>query len=783
MKHAMEIGAGLRDRRGTYRSVVVLVLVGIAVQASVVSSAAYSTGVHAGGSAEYVSVSQGSHRSAPKTSHPSSQKLWTFGYTTCATSNGVVRCWGSGLNPVFGLPSVERQSLYPTPTITGSTLPNLTDLSSYVFYACGVSNGGVKCWGEVRDGVIGSGPGSFIRTPMDISGLTSGVTSVAVGNVHACAVANSSLRCWGALDPFNNYRSTRIPTVVAGFENGVEAIVGGNGNHYCVLIRGGVKCAGYNGDGQLGDGGTQTSYSDFVDVVGLPAGSGSTALAVGFLSTCAIVNGGVKCWGRGSSGRIGNSDTRDSSVPVDVLGLGPGSGVTDVSTSSSHTCAVVNAGVRCWGNNSSGQLGNGTRESSAVPVEVLGIGTGSGATDVVVGDSHTCAIVRGDVYCWGNNGNGTLGDGSGKLSTKPVGVLGLSTPGGITASTTTTTTASSKQNLRFTQNPYLPDSRSPDSRPSQCPIVMILGFRGSGEKPYGFLVESPKTLLKVGQKYSNWRGRTGFAIDRNLVAEKFRGAVESTWYDNLFGSTVGQHVEQLRFELAQVKGIPVSDVGIWSVGVDDIHLTDVTRNGIPQPIYQAAGVEYSLKDLASGRFDYLESILTDSLLLATKNLFQKYTRNICPSVREVYAVGYSQGAIFARQAMAEIMEDSPSKARGLLLLADPLFRYQTEGCCFHYTFALNHVFNDEDADGVGHIRFKVGSSRIKLWENNSLAGLLELIQLDELAKQMNVITVCVAKDIVCAIGRGSSKAIHSNSYKRPKSTTNMLRYRVAELTK
>jgi len=767
MKHAREVGIRLRGKRGTRRSVVLLVLVGLLVQGPVVSSAAYRTGVHAGGSAEHVSVSQGLHRSAPKTSHPSSQKLWTFNYTTCATSDGVVRCWGSALNPVFGVPTSERASVYSAPVVIGPTLPNLTSLSSYVFYACGVSNGGVKCWGEVHEGVIGNPSGGFLRTPIEIAGLTSGVTSVAVGNLQACAVAGGSLRCWGLQDRFNNYRRTMPPKVVAGLESGVEAFVGRDG-HRCVLIRGGVKCEGYNGDGELGDGGTRASYGNFVDVVGLPSGSGVTAIDAGFGASCAIVNGGVKCWGDGETGRLGNSNVKDSSTPVDVSGLGSGSGVTAISTSRRHTCAIVNSGVQCWGQNTFGQLGDGTRKSSTVPVQVLGIGPGSGATDVAVGYSHTCAIVRGDVFCWGSNGNGSLGDGSGKSSSTPVGVLGLSTPGGVTTPTTTirptatsTTVAGKTQlNLRFTNNPYIPESFAVGTRPEICPKVMIVGLRGSSERPKPYFIEGdPKKLNQKGQRYTNWSPKTGFTpLLRYSSINYTQNQTAKGFFNLIFGETVGPHVVELRQRLALNLGLGIAEVGVWSVGVDDLHL-DPRGNLPPQSVYHASDVKGVFPVLQT----YIDAIGNDIGRISEGSFIYNYTETACPETLQYYFIGYSQGAIFARLLAVDLVKLSPRKFKGLMLLADPLFHGTEDLCCYAQAMSRNHIQtqNGLGARGAGWLKPK-GESLESALRNGPF------MTLSELERYGGVLTVCRKGDIVCDFGLSNVKSgpgTHSNSYK------------------
>ncbi len=163
-----------------------------------------------------------------------------------------------------------------------------------------------------------------------------------------------------------------------------------------------------------------------------------TAISAGGRHTCAITSmGGVQCWGQNDSGQLGDGTTADSSVPVDAAGLA--SGIVAISSGSMHACALTTGGAAlCWGKDS-GQLGTGaaTNASSPTPAPVCADAACTTPLTAIIaiaaGGSHTCAVTSAaTVKCWGDNEDGQLGDGTQAASDTPVDVVGITTATAIT---------------------------------------------------------------------------------------------------------------------------------------------------------------------------------------------------------------------------------------------------------------------------------------------------------------------------------------------------------------
>jgi alpha-tubulin suppressor-like RCC1 family protein len=368
-------------------------------------------------------------------------------HTCAATNSGRVACWGSNAEGQLGdgttNDSVQPRYIpglitgvnatappisdTPTPAATAPITRTISPITAGGTHTCmRTSAGGVKCWGDNKNGQLGDGSRTPRNSPVDVTGLTKGVEAVEAGLSHTCALTNrGGVKCWGNNDYGQLGDGTTeehlTPVDVTGLTSGVVALAAGAAHTCALTAQGGVKCWGWNQSGQLGDGTTEERLTP-VDVTGLE--SGVVALTAGAEHNCVLTAaGGVACWGSHSSGRGAYPSSPDAPIPVAVEGLS--SGVTRLISGAFYNCVLTAAGVvECWGSNTFGQFGNGTAGGTVNPVEITGL---PDSTVPWAGSwGHTCGVsASGTAYCWGLNDRGQLGDGSRTQRLYPSEVGGL----------------------------------------------------------------------------------------------------------------------------------------------------------------------------------------------------------------------------------------------------------------------------------------------------------------------------------------------------------------------
>ena len=272
-------------------------------------------------------------------------------------------------------------------------------LSLGMAHSCAAdSRGAAWCWGANLSGQLGNTTAARRNIAVGVTGLDSGVAQVAASDSSTCALVNGGVRCWGS-NRFGELgdgtgNDRPLPAVVPGLASGVVDIAAG-GHYVCALINGGsVRCWGNDAVVNLAP----------RSIAGLAGGV--TRIATGSQHGCARLPSGVKCWGNNDRGQLGNGQTITSNVPVDVTGIG--SNVSALAAGRAHSCVVLDTGrVKCWGANDAGQLGNATTASSATPVDVVGLAR---AVAVAAFYDTTCALTAtGAVLCWGQVSAGRRG--------------------------------------------------------------------------------------------------------------------------------------------------------------------------------------------------------------------------------------------------------------------------------------------------------------------------------------------------------------------------------------
>jgi Regulator of chromosome condensation (RCC1) repeat len=283
---------------------------------------------------------------------------------TCALlKDKTVKCWGYDL--VLDQTTDAAKKLTPE-AVAG--LSGVAQIASGNFHSCALlGTGSIKCWGYNKYGQLGNGGTSEVEAmPVDVKGITDAVR-IGLGAFHSCAIVkDGTVKCWGRNNELQAGAaavsdSVTTPTTVAGATGALTLSAGGA--YSCALTNDGAKCWGSDASGLLGDG-KNTGRANADAVTGL--GKGTVSIGAGYIHACGVAsNGSAKCWGVGLVGGP------DSNTPLDVQGLS--AGATEVVSGNKFSCARVATGLKCWGENTFGQLGDGTAENHAAAADVKGL--------------------------------------------------------------------------------------------------------------------------------------------------------------------------------------------------------------------------------------------------------------------------------------------------------------------------------------------------------------------------------------------------------------------------
>jgi alpha-tubulin suppressor-like RCC1 family protein len=328
----------------------------------------------------------------------SAGELAAGGGHTCATSSGPVYCWGWGQSGQLGDGgnSYLSATAVAVPDSTG-----LIDLDAGGEHTCGRNAAGtVKCWGYDRWGQIGNGPAGSIGA-VEAIGISDAV-QLAAGDQHSCALRQGgSIMCWGhgyhGQLGTGQFQESDVPVPVTVVPDALSIAAGSH--HTCAIVGlGQVQCWGRNNKGQLGS--TPVADPGVLTAVTVPGVEFAIALAAGAEHTCALLVGGnVRCWGDNTYGQLGGD-----SMVADAV---------EISSGDQHVCVRHgNGSMSCWGYNGDGELADGDAPNhSLIPVPVLGIDS---ADLISLGSVHSCARVSAEPVnfkCWGRGNFGQLGDG------------------------------------------------------------------------------------------------------------------------------------------------------------------------------------------------------------------------------------------------------------------------------------------------------------------------------------------------------------------------------------
>lgn len=401
-------------------------------------------------------VTRSSHRPVPlDTSEVPSPAAFSeissgLDHTCARTPAGGVYCWGEDTFDQLGDKGAGAASRYrsmrplPGAYTARATVLDLSDLPRQRALAelalggsssCGLApHGAIYCWGDNAHGQLGDGTRELAARPSRAVSAERAFAALGAGERHACGLTGDGQAfCWGRgqegqLGNGSEDDALKPVALSLGPEDGPLVTIAGGGAHTCALTGvGRVLCWGDNAAGQTGAS-PSTPRLTRPAPVAEPSGTNEAflALALGGEHSCGLsARGAAHCWGRGSEGQLGNGQRASSHVPVPVSSAHvEAAAFVAITAGRRHACGLTPTGrAYCWGDDGLGQLGNGSGGGSASPslVETQHLGERGRFVALAAGGEHTCALsATGQVSCWGRGDSGQLGNGALTGSQLPV---------------------------------------------------------------------------------------------------------------------------------------------------------------------------------------------------------------------------------------------------------------------------------------------------------------------------------------------------------------------------